>query len=155
MWTGSWNDPGFTPPELSSGPFGVPALLQRPNVGFAAAAGAMVGAASAYGSLRGLHELGLLSSTRYLSASSGGAWLVAPYAYGDTPPARFFSPYVPPAQLTPDVLLSSLTPGSWGAAASQPGVNLLLGMLPHPREWPRLVWQACRVALAWGALDAE
>jgi hypothetical protein len=61
----------------------------------------------AHGWMRGLHEIGVLFSARYISSNSGGSWTTAPYCYlptdnkdPDTVDRTFFGPYLTPDKCT-------------------------------------------------------
>ena len=59
---------------------------------------------STLGYMRGLYDLGLMNTTRYLSAVSGGAWAVTAYTWHSSKrsksPEHFLGPLFPPEQLT-------------------------------------------------------
>ncbi|PNH12072.1 hypothetical protein TSOC_000999, partial [Tetrabaena socialis] len=114
VWSGA-HQPSFEYPELSrDGPWGLPALLARPNLGVALSGGGYRAATCALGWVRGLHLLGLLPHVRYMSSNSGGSWFNGALSYSGFPVGPFLGPYVPPANLTKDALRSSLPPGSFG-----------------------------------------
>ncbi|WIA39163.1 hypothetical protein OEZ86_005290 [Tetradesmus obliquus] len=91
-------------------------------------------ASLAYGWLRALHLMNITNKAQYISANSGGTWVTTPYAYTNTPMARFFSPYFEPQNLTTARLSMSLTPGSWGSRVA--GKSLLLGAIGNPTTMP-------------------
>jgi hypothetical protein len=76
--------------------------------------------------------MNITNKAQYISANSGGTWVTTPYAYTNTPMARFFSPYFEPQNLTTARLSMSLTPGSWGSRVA--GKSLLLGAIGNPSE---------------------
>ncbi|KAG2499381.1 hypothetical protein HYH03_002956 [Edaphochlamys debaryana] len=116
VWSGS-DQPGFVFPELDpEGPWGIPALQARPNIGLALSGGGYRAATLALGWVRALHVLGVLPHLRYIASNSGGSWFNGALSYGGYPVGAFLGPYAPPAALNRDALASpSLLPGgSWG-----------------------------------------
>ncbi|KAG2499382.1 hypothetical protein HYH03_002957 [Edaphochlamys debaryana] len=116
VWSGS-DQPGFVFPELDpEGPWGIPALQARPNIGLALSGGGYRAATLALGWVRALHVLGVLPHLRYIASNSGGSWFNGALSYGGYPVGAFLGPYAPPAALNRDALASSslLPAGSWG-----------------------------------------
>ena len=72
---------GFKFPELSDDELKVGDVVSRPNVGVAFSGGGTRSAAATLGQLRGLSELGLINSIRYISCVSGGAWACVPFTF--------------------------------------------------------------------------
>lgn len=99
-------DPGFNFPELADNELKVSDLKNRKNVGVAFSGGGTRSAAATLGELRGLSELGLLKSVRYLSCVSGGSWACVPFCYlpDEWPDESFLGQHIDPE----DISLESL-----------------------------------------------
>ena len=93
-------------PELSAGPYGMPALQAKPNLGIAVSGGGYRATTMALGWLRGLHALGVTKNARFLSSNSGGSWFNGAYSYTQQPLDTFLGAYVPPQNLTKAVAQS-------------------------------------------------
>ncbi len=79
VWSSTGN--AFTFPEVSSDNHERQDLLARQNTGVCLSGGGTRSACCSIGQLRGLHALGLLRKTRYLSCVSGGSWAAVPFTY--------------------------------------------------------------------------
>jgi hypothetical protein len=101
IWTGI-NHPDFIFPELN-GECG-PEILSKQNYGIALSGGGCRALTCAIGTLRGLHQLGLLTTARYISTNSGSSWLNGPLAYSKTNITEFLGKYLSPESCTKDNL---------------------------------------------------
>lgn len=98
IWCGI-HHPSFEYPELQeSESTGV--ALKKHNLGIALSGGGFRAASLAIGTLRGLHILGVLSESRYLSSNSGSSWVNGPFSYSQVDLSQFLGPYLPPDQCT-------------------------------------------------------
>ena len=98
--------PDFVFPEVGDPELKWDGIQARPNTGVAFSGGGNRAASATLGQLRGLSELGLLKSVRYISCVSGGSWACAPFTYlpGTWTDETFLGPVIDPAQLTLDHL---------------------------------------------------
>jgi len=91
----------------------------RPNIGICFSGGGTRSASATLGQLRGLNEIGVLDSIKYISAVSGGAWTALTYTYlqDDTVEGRelFLGKYTKPKNITEDNL-SDAKKGYMGTA---------------------------------------
>lgn len=103
------------------------------NVGIAFAGGGCRTYAAGYGQLHSLLGLGLLNQTRYLSGTSGGAWLGTIYTYSQTSASEqeLLALVANPADLTL-AQLKELPKTSLGYATSQ---EMLLGLIKGAAAW--------------------
>ncbi|GAX84700.1 hypothetical protein CEUSTIGMA_g12122.t1 [Chlamydomonas eustigma] len=109
VWPGDATEPGFIFPELSDGPFGIPALQKKANIGIGVSGGGLRAVFLGLGYLRGMHMLGLLNKARYLGGASGGSFVVALTSYTDPMKlSKNLGNYVPPHLLTPEQITASI-----------------------------------------------
>lgn len=97
-------DPDFDFPELTDSELKIPELKRRANVGVAFSGGGTRSASATLGQLRGLAELGLLKSVRYLSCVSGGSWACVPFSYlpEEWPDESFLGQHINPEDISVD-----------------------------------------------------
>ena len=114
------NESWFTYPELtnpSTSNYSIPALLAKPNVGIAISGGGFRAATLGLGWLRALHLLNITSAARYFSSNSGGTWLNSAFSFqAKYPVEQFLGSYLPPEQLTLEVLRATGDDGASFAA---------------------------------------
>jgi hypothetical protein len=109
VWPGDATEPGFVFPELSDGPFGIPALQRKANIGIGVSGGGLRAVFLGLGYLRGMHMLGHLNKARYLGGASGGSFAVALTTYTDPKKlSKNLGEYVPPHHLTHKKMLASV-----------------------------------------------
>jgi hypothetical protein len=97
VWTGV-NHETFLYPELEPGEF--PEFAEKANFGIALSGGGFRAASIAIGTLRGLHQLGILSKSRYVSSNSGSSWVIGPLSYTRGDLSSFLGEYLPPEECT-------------------------------------------------------
>jgi hypothetical protein len=96
IWTGI-NHPDFIFPELNGE---YEEILSKQNYGIALSGGGCRALTSSIGTLRGLHQLGLLKTARYISTNSGSSWLNGPLSYSTKNLNEFLGEYLSPENCT-------------------------------------------------------
>jgi hypothetical protein len=129
-------------PELTE------ALLARTEpVGLCLSGGGTRAMCAGIGQLRGLHALGLLQRTRYLSSVSGGGWAAAPYTFyasGAQTDEGFLGPVASPADLDMDALGETIpeSQGNWTATRALNAVFVRAAANgDHHKAWNEAVGQ--------------
>jgi hypothetical protein len=98
VWSGT-NHENFRYPELDENE--CPEVASKPlNFGIALSGGGFRAASLAIGTLRGLHHLGILSKSRYISSNSGSSWVNGPFSYSQAPLEEFLGEYICPKLCT-------------------------------------------------------
>ena len=93
--------PPLAAAQLSSGPFGIPALQRKASFGIGVSGGGLRAAFLALGWLRGMHMLGHLAKARYLGSASGGSFASSMISYTDPDKlTENFGKYTPPEYAT-------------------------------------------------------
>jgi hypothetical protein len=98
VWSGIANQ-NFKYPELEENE--CPEIASKPlNFGIALSGGGFRAASLAIGTLRGLHQLGIFSKSRYISSNSGSSWVNGPLSYSQSSLDEFLGKYLAPADCT-------------------------------------------------------
>ena len=127
-------------PELTE------ALLARTEpVGVCLSGGGTRAMCAGIGQLRGLHALGLLQKTRYLSSVSGGGWAAGPYTFfasGAESDEAFLGPVAAPESLDMDALDVPIpkSQGNWTATRALNQVFVQSAVeVDHTEAWNETV----------------
>jgi len=104
--------------QSPSGAWHMPALSAKPSLGVAVSGGGYRATTTGLGLLRALNSRGLLKRARYLSANSGGSWLVGALSYTQVPWATFFGPGPAPQDMAWEAVREGkfVPAGSYGGA---------------------------------------
>ena len=122
-------------------------LKHRPDFGVAFSGGGTRSAAATVGQLRGLVDNGWLSKARYLSAVSGGSWVVVPFSYSRSPIKTLLEEVRPPGDLDVKTVTADSPEGSLAHTVTH--ANFIAAAV---REIPEIL---LRLGLDDEALGAE
>eukprot|EP00775_Hariotina_reticulata_P001277 gene1277-1617_t len=155
LWTNA-NAKWFVYPELvSTSNYFVPSINNRPSLGIAVSGGGYRAVTLALGYVRALQMMNLTQQAKYLSSNSGGSWFNSAFSYqNNTLMSEFIGPYVPPENLTHDVL-KEVKKGAQGAfarticdatitgqAAMEAAADVVTGSARAPGAWSSAVGDA-------------